>query len=40
MPSTGGLQRAAEITSAMLNVPGYADDTLLFMMRYGSLAKV
>ncbi|PNP45264.1 hypothetical protein TGAMA5MH_02987 [Trichoderma gamsii] len=32
-------QRASEITSAMLNVPGYADDSMLFMMRYGALAK-
>lgn len=24
----------------MLNVPGYADDSMLFMMRYGALAKV
>lgn len=23
----------------MLNVPGYADDSMLFMMRYGALAK-
>ncbi|PTB62358.1 hypothetical protein BBK36DRAFT_1185068 [Trichoderma citrinoviride] len=40
MKSTGASQRAAEITSAMLSVPGYADDTMLFMMRYGSLARV
>lgn len=40
MSSTGGSQRASEINSAMLNVPGYADDTMLFMMRWGSLAQV
>ncbi|KAK1251484.1 hypothetical protein MKX07_006963 [Trichoderma sp. CBMAI-0711] len=39
MKSTGSSQRAAEITSAMLSVPGYADDTMLFMMRYGSTAR-
>lgn len=38
--NTGASQRASEITSAMLNVPGYADDSMLFMMRYGALAKV
>lgn len=38
--STGASQRASEITSAMLNVPGYADDSMLFMLRYGALAKV
>jgi hypothetical protein len=37
---TGGSQRASEINSAMLNIPCYADDSLTFMMRYGSLAKV
>lgn len=40
MSSTGGSQRASEVNSAMLNVPGYADDTMLFMMRWGSLAQV
>ncbi|KAL6870363.1 hypothetical protein J3F83DRAFT_736009 [Trichoderma novae-zelandiae] len=39
MKPTGGSQRAAEITSAMLSVPGYADDTMLFMMRYGAKAQ-
>ncbi|KAL7814867.1 hypothetical protein V8C26DRAFT_140043 [Trichoderma gracile] len=39
MKSTGASQRAAEITSAMLSVPGYADDTMLFMMRYGTMAR-
>ncbi|KAL6692823.1 hypothetical protein J3F84DRAFT_382416 [Trichoderma pleuroticola] len=39
MGSTGGSQRASEVNSAMLNVPGYADDTMLFMMRWGSLAQ-
>lgn len=38
--STGASQRASEINNAMLNVPGYADDSMLFMMRYGALAKV
>lgn len=38
--NSGASQRASEITSAMLNVPGYADDSMLFMMRYGALAKV
>ncbi|KAL7797406.1 hypothetical protein V8C37DRAFT_309771 [Trichoderma ceciliae] len=36
---TGASQRASEITSAMLNVPGYADDSMLFMMRYGAMAE-
>ncbi|KAL7958374.1 hypothetical protein V8C34DRAFT_283191 [Trichoderma compactum] len=39
MSSTGGSQRANEVNSAMLNVPGYADDTMLFMLRWGSLAQ-
>ncbi|KKP05623.1 hypothetical protein THAR02_02264 [Trichoderma harzianum] len=39
MSSTGGSQRASEVNSAMLNIPGYADDTMLFMMRWGSLAQ-
>ncbi|OPB36817.1 hypothetical protein A0O28_0058970 [Trichoderma guizhouense] len=39
MSSTGGSQRASEVNNAMLNVPGYADDTMLFMMRWGSLAQ-
>ncbi|KAJ4862095.1 hypothetical protein T069G_03049 [Trichoderma breve] len=39
MSSTGGSQRASEVNSAMLNVPGYADDTMLFMLRWGSLAQ-
>ncbi|KAK4069747.1 uncharacterized protein Triagg1_6877 [Trichoderma aggressivum f. europaeum] len=39
MSSTGGSQRANEVNSAMLNIPGYADDTMLFMMRWGSLAQ-
>ncbi|KAL7932531.1 hypothetical protein V8C35DRAFT_77163 [Trichoderma chlorosporum] len=39
MSSTGGSQRASEVTSAMLNVPGYADDTMLFMLRWGSMAQ-
>ncbi|KAL7813218.1 hypothetical protein V8C44DRAFT_327865 [Trichoderma aethiopicum] len=39
MKSTGASQRAAEVASAMLSVPGYADDTMLFMMRYGSTAR-
>ncbi|KAH0493165.1 hypothetical protein TgHK011_008084 [Trichoderma gracile] len=39
MKSTGASQRAAEITSAMLSVPGYADDTMLFMLRYGTMAR-
>jgi hypothetical protein len=38
--NSGASQRASEITSAMLNVPGYADDSMLFMLRYGALAKV
>lgn len=35
-----GNKRAAEFNDALLNVPGYADDTLLFIVRYGSLVKV
>jgi hypothetical protein len=38
--NTGASQRASEINNAMLNVPGYADDSMLFMLRYGALAKV
>ncbi|KAM0525314.1 hypothetical protein ACHAPE_000014 [Trichoderma viride] len=37
--NSGASQRASEITSAMLNVPGYADDSMLFMLRYGASAK-
>lgn len=37
---SGGSQRAAEIHDAMLNIPGYADDSMLFVVRYGTLAKV
>ncbi|UKZ76190.1 hypothetical protein TrVFT333_003887 [Trichoderma virens FT-333] len=36
MRSTGGEQRASEVNSAMLSVPGYADDTMLFMLRWGA----
>lgn len=39
-PRGGSSSHAAEINTAMLNVPGYADDSMLFMMRYGALAKV
>ncbi|KAL7951309.1 hypothetical protein V8C42DRAFT_339281 [Trichoderma barbatum] len=39
MSSAEGSQRATEVTSAMLNIPGYADDTMLFMLRYGSMAQ-
>ncbi|EHK23375.1 uncharacterized protein TRIVIDRAFT_220647 [Trichoderma virens Gv29-8] len=39
MRSTGGEQRASEVNSAMLSVPGYADDTMLFMLRWGSTAQ-
>ncbi|KAL7905600.1 hypothetical protein GGI35DRAFT_459974 [Trichoderma velutinum] len=33
------MNAANEVNSAMLNVPGYADDTMLFMMRWGSKAQ-
>lgn len=35
-----GMKRAAEVTDAMLGVPGYADDSMFFTVRYGHRAKV
>lgn len=35
-----GMKRAAEVTDAMLAVPGYADDSMFFTIRYGHKAKV
>ncbi|KAM4062728.1 hypothetical protein HRG_007551 [Hirsutella rhossiliensis] len=34
-----GAKRAAEINEAMLGMPGYADDSLFFTVRYGERAK-
>ncbi|KAJ6439790.1 ABC1 family protein, mitochondrial [Purpureocillium lavendulum] len=34
-----GSKRATEVTDAMLNVPGYADDSMFFLVRYGERAK-
>ena len=36
----GGSKRAAEVNEAMLSMPGYADDSMLFVGRYGEKAKV
>lgn len=35
-----GAARAAEVTEAMKNIPGYADDSMFFVARYGDKAKV
>lgn len=35
-----GMKRAAEVSEAMLSVPGYADDSMFFTVRYGHKAKV
>ncbi|OAA50646.1 hypothetical protein NOR_01096 [Metarhizium rileyi] len=35
----GGMKRAAEVSEAMLAVPGYADDSMFFTVRYGHKAK-
>ncbi|KID92783.1 hypothetical protein MGU_00372 [Metarhizium guizhouense ARSEF 977] len=34
-----GMKRAAEVSEAMLSVPGYADDSMFFTVRYGHKAK-
>ncbi|KND90829.1 hypothetical protein TOPH_04635 [Tolypocladium ophioglossoides CBS 100239] len=34
-----GSKRAAEVSEAMLNVPGYADDSMFLVIRYGEKAK-
>ncbi|KHO01638.1 uncharacterized protein MAM_00639 [Metarhizium album ARSEF 1941] len=34
-----GMKRAAEVSEAMLSVPGYADDSIFFTVRYGHRAK-
>ncbi|GJN82297.1 hypothetical protein PLIIFM63780_005836 [Purpureocillium lilacinum] len=34
-----GSKRAAEFNEAMLGVPGYADDSMFFLVRYGERAK-
>lgn len=35
-----GSKRAAEVSEAMMGVPGYADDSMMAMMRYGAQCKV
>ncbi|KAF7561618.1 hypothetical protein G7046_g2514 [Stylonectria norvegica] len=35
----GGVKRATDFHNAMLDLPGYADDSLLFVARYATLAK-
>ncbi|KYK56541.1 hypothetical protein DCS_03541 [Drechmeria coniospora] len=35
-----GSKRASELSEAMLGVPGYADDSMFFVVRYGDKAKV
>ncbi|KAK2594304.1 hypothetical protein QQS21_008010 [Conoideocrella luteorostrata] len=37
--ANSGTQRATEVTEAMLAVPGYADDSMFFTIRYGHKAK-
>ncbi|PNY25171.1 Uncharacterized protein TCAP_04895 [Tolypocladium capitatum] len=34
-----GSKRAAEVSEAMLGMPGYADDSMLFVVRYSEKAK-
>lgn len=34
-----GQMRATEMTQAMQGVPGYGDDSMLFVARYGDKAK-
>ncbi|ODA76979.1 hypothetical protein RJ55_07496 [Drechmeria coniospora] len=34
-----GSKRASELSEAMLGVPGYADDSMFFVVRYGDKAK-
>lgn len=36
----GGIKRAKEFGDAMLNIPGYADDSMFFIVRYIANAKV
>lgn len=36
----GGSKRAAEVSEAMLGMPGYADDSMFFVVRYAEKAKV
>lgn len=35
-----GQMRATEVTQAMQGVPGYGDDTMLFVARFGDKVKV
>lgn len=35
-----GASRAAEVMEAMKNIPGYADDSLLFIARYANRVRV
>ncbi|KAK7416726.1 hypothetical protein QQX98_005052 [Neonectria punicea] len=35
----GGSQRAADFHNAMLDLPGYADDTMFFVVRYVNSVK-
>lgn len=35
-----GAKRAAEVSDAMLGIPGIADDTLFFVLRYMTRCKV
>lgn len=35
-----GAERAAEVNESFLGVPGYADDTFFFVIRYVDKAKV
>jgi hypothetical protein len=35
-----GFKRANEISSSMLGMPGYADDSMLFVVRFANKLKV
>ena len=37
---SGGSTRAKEVNEAMLNVPGYGDDSVFFVLRYATGVKV
>lgn len=39
-PPDAGSKRAAEVSEAMLGMPGYADDSMFFIVRYAERCKV
>lgn len=40
MATDDGAKRAQELNDALLGVPGYADDTMFFVARYGQKCQV